>query len=103
MNRYVTETTATFGTTAGAATAIPYAPYAGGSFYVPSGTGVTVTWYATADGENFYPAYDADGAAVTQTVTSGRVYPIPDSLYGSLAIKGVGGSEIADAKFCLKS
>ena len=103
MNRIGREDTATFGTTEGASTAIDFGPSAGGAYYVPSGTDVTVTWYGSVDGSAFYPAYDSEGAAVTQTVTSGRTYPIPDALYGYLAVKGVGGSEITGVKYCVKS
>lgn len=103
MNRQSVQRTATFAATEGAATSIDYDSYAGGVYYVPSGTDVTVTWYGSVNGESFYPAYDSEGVSISQTVSSGRVYAIPDGLFGCKAIKAVGGSAIAGVILTLKS
>jgi hypothetical protein len=103
MNRQSKQFTKSVGASEAASESIDYDSYAGGSYRAPSGTGVTFTWYGSIDGETFYAAYDADGAAVTQTVTSDRIYPIPDALYGCKAIKAVGSEAVDDVEFTLKT
>lgn len=72
---------------------IPYQGFSQGEVYIPSATmTVTLTWFVSNDDVTYYAAYDsaASPAAVTQTVSSGRGYPIPAELAGAryLRVKG---------------
>jgi hypothetical protein len=72
-----------------AGTEIDYRGFAQGQVIVGAGIG-TLTWYAAVEEDGtFAPAYDADGAAIVQTVTAGRAYPIPADLAGALILKVV--------------
>lgn len=77
---------------AGTTGEIPFEECAGGMIFVPTGSALTSLTFHAADkpGGTFYPAYDADGNALTRTVAQTRAYPIPSALYGAGAIKIVG-------------
>lgn len=54
-------------------------------------TGITsLTWHSatTIDG-TYRPCYDADNAAVTQTVTDARAHSLPAALFGRAFVKAV--------------
>lgn len=74
---------------------IPFEKSAGGQLYVPTGSSLTtLTWHtAENDGGTFLPAYDADGVAVTQTVTAAGSYPFPTALFGCAALKITGNAD----------
>lgn len=61
-----------------------------------TGSASSLTWYtcATADG-TFLPAYDSSGTAVTQTIATGRSYPIPSALVGAAYLKAVANAGTA--------
>jgi len=72
-------------------TEIIFSDKVGGRFHVTSGSIATLTWYdATKPGGTFRASLDEYGNAVTQTVTNGGSYKIPDSLAGAAALKAVG-------------
>ena len=71
------------------ATEIGYGEFTSGMLIVGTGIG-TLTWYtAVESGGTYAAACDADGAAIVQTVTAGRAYPIPFDLAGAAFLKVV--------------
>lgn len=81
--------TYTLATSSGAVTSrIPYSANAGGMIYVTAGSNVTLTWYTSHSASGtLFQLYSSDGStAVSQAVTSGRAYPIPDEAFGAAFI-----------------
>jgi len=74
--------------------AINYGDFEKGMVSVPTGSSLTtLTWHASAsEGGTYLPAYNSSGA-ITQTVTNGRVYPIPDDLRGARFLKITGNAD----------
>jgi hypothetical protein len=73
-------------------TEVVFAYTSGGTIFIPTGSAITsLTYYASptsrAEGGTYLPLSDADGAAVTQTVTGGRAYDMPSALFGCRYIK----------------
>lgn len=85
-------------TALGTTKAIPFAGYAGGRIYIPTGAGVsTLTFYdSTKEDGVFLASYDdaASPAAITLTVSAAKSYPIPAKLFGAGAIKIVGDAAV---------
>ena len=72
---------------------IPYEHAAGGSVIIPAAaSGLTgITWYASDSKEGtYYPCYDSSNTAVSSTVAHTQSNLLPDALYGSRFLKGVG-------------
>lgn len=82
---------------------IPFQKAIAGTVHIPSGSSITtLTWYsgytapatssAAESATVFVAAYDsaATPAAVTQTVTANRSYPIPAALAGSRYLRVTG-------------
>lgn len=81
----------TIDTTAAACEEIPFGSYAGGEiFFGTTGVSTLTWWVAEKMGGTYVAAYDEDGVAVTQTVSSSKAYPIPSALFGAAALKAVG-------------
>ncbi len=74
--------------------AIPYQGFSSGEVHIPSGSITSLTWSVSHDGTTYFSAYDsaATPAAVTQTVGSGKAYPIPAALAGARFLKAVGNA-----------
>ena len=76
---------------------IPYHDMSGGRVHIPAGSSITsLTWYDATDlGGTFLAAYDsaATPAAITQTVSAEKSYPIPVDLFGARVLKVVGNAE----------
>jgi hypothetical protein len=70
---------------------ILYGEYTSGEIHLASGNTITqLTWYsAPTSGGTYEPAYDYDGAAITQTVAADQSHPIPLALIGCRFIKAV--------------
>jgi len=80
------------GTTATVSQPIPWGDQISGCIKIPASGITTITWYASTDSTNFYPAYDwtvGTPVAVTQTVTASTIVGIPSALIGAAAIKAV--------------
>ena len=75
---------------------IDYGDFEKGMVSIPSGSSLTtLTWHASGrDGGTYLPAFSsvAVPAAVTQTVSAGKVYPIPSDLNGSRFLKITGNA-----------
>lgn len=71
--------------------AINYSDFEKGMVSVPLGSGLTtLTWHSSeTEAGTYLPAYNATGA-IAQTVTAGRVYPIPTELSGARFLKITG-------------
>lgn len=66
---------------------IDISKHAWGAIAIVAGnTAVTLTYYVKINGV-LYPAYDAAGVAVTQTVQASRAYPIPSAVFGAAVIQ----------------
>ena len=86
-------------TAIGTTQAINYGEFAGGMVHVPNGeTVVTLTWWASHDGETYEAALHSVDEHVTpityvataQTVAADGSYPIPAELVGAKFLKIVG-------------
>lgn len=84
---------------------IPYRGVAGGLLFLDTlVTGTTITWYvAYTEGDTLVPAADTSGNALTTTVSAGKAYEIPGSLYGAAQISPVLNSGSGTARATLKS
>jgi hypothetical protein len=76
---------------------IKYAGCSAGMIYLPATHTITqLTWYASADGVNFYPVQDGAGNAQTQSLSASTAMaiPLPLTLFGCIWILAVitGGS-----------
>ena len=74
---------------------IPMVGWAGGVIYLPTGGDITtLTYYGAVEpGGTFVALHDSDGAAVTQTVSSAKIYELPSAIFGCGALKIVGDSD----------
>jgi hypothetical protein len=69
-----------------------------GEFYVPASSDIlTITWYVSADGQNYYAAYDSTLAtAVLQeqgsstALSASKAYQIPAAVMGAAYLAAVG-------------
>lgn len=80
------------GTSEATSEEVSFVQYAGGTVKVPSDSIITLlTYYAehTAGGTHL-PLCDQDGEAVTTEVEAGKVYSLPDALFGAPYFKIVG-------------
>ena len=88
-------------------TKITYTGFAGGLLFVDTLTGgstYTITWYAAfTEGGSLVPVADTSGKALTTTVTAGKAYEIPGSLYGATQIAPILNSGSGTARATLKS
>jgi hypothetical protein len=75
-------------------TAISYGDFEKGMVSIPAGSGLTtLTWHASgSEGGTYLPAQNASGAAITQTVSASKVYPIPSDLFGARFLKITGNA-----------
>lgn len=91
LDRITRRQSVSLNTAIGTTEEIQYESYGGGTVHVPAGSSVTtLTWWsAPKPGDTYEPAYDKDGAAVTQTVAADQAHPIPLALFGAGAIKAV--------------
>jgi hypothetical protein len=71
---------------------VPYGDASAGLVSVPPNSGLTtLTWWASADGVNFYPSGDASATTVAPS-TTGCTCAIPAALAGAKAILIVGNT-----------
>ena len=91
----------------GSPSRISYRGVAGGLLFVDTLTGgatYTITWYAAfTEGGTLVPAADTSGNALTTTVTAGKAYEIPGSLYGAVQIAPVLNNGSGAARATLKA
>ena len=77
--------------------AINYGDFEKGMVSVPTGSSLTtLTWHASGSEDGTYlPALSSAAvpAAITQTVSGGKVYPIPDDLRGARFLKITGNAD----------
>ncbi len=82
---------ATYALTASAGTTpeIDISHHAWGCIFIPTGSGITSLTYHSAPryGGTYLAAYDAALAAITQTVSAAKAYPVPAALFGAGAIR----------------
>jgi hypothetical protein len=80
---------ASLNTAVGTTQEIVFGCWIGGQVAVPTGSSITtLTYHATAiQGGTYLPLYDAAGSAVAQTVTAGRVYAMPEAVFGCAFLK----------------
>lgn len=97
----------TLATSGASPSRIGYQGLAGGLLFVDTLTGgatYTITWYvAFTPGGTLIPAADTSGNALTTTVTAGKAYEIPGSLYGAIEICPVLNNGSGTARASLKS
>lgn len=83
-------------TAVGNSSVINYGDFEKGMVSVPSGSGLTtLTWHASdVEGGTYLPAFSSAAvpAAVTQTVSASKVYPIPSDLNGARFLKITGNT-----------
>lgn len=86
-----------------ASSAIPFDDFAQGGFILPAlFDGTSVSFMVSRDGESFAAFYDSSNALVTITVTQGRAYALPVSLFPFKAIKIVSStSESGDREISI--
>lgn len=76
--------------------AISYGDFEKGMVSVPTGSSLTtLTWHASgSEGGTYLPAFSSAAVpvAVTQTVSGGKVYPIPVDLQGARFLKITGNA-----------
>jgi hypothetical protein len=80
------------GTSAATTEAIFFGNHIAGSYLVPASGITEITWYASVDGTNYYPAYDwANGipVAIVQTVVASKIVGMPPALAGMTFLKAV--------------
>ena len=63
--------------------------FVSGEIILPTGSTITTLTYYVAEkmGGTYWPAYDASGSAVTQTVAAERAYPLPTAIFGAAAVQ----------------
>lgn len=76
--------------------AINYGDFEKGMVSVPTGSSLTtLTWHASgSEAGTYLPAFSSEAVpvAVTQTVSGGKVYPIPIDLLGARFLKITGNA-----------
>lgn len=86
----------TVDTAVGNSGVINYGDFEKGMVLVPSGSSLTtLTWHTSeTEGGTYVPAYSSAAvpAAVTQTVSAGKSYPIPSDLNGARFLKITGNA-----------
>jgi len=95
----------TFATSIAGSTQIPMEIYAGcGVAIAAVGGNSTLTWYASTDGVNFYPLYDASGNAATTPLAGTAVcFPIPPAAAPFKAVAAIADVANVAAALCRKS
>ena len=80
-------------TTAAACDPIPFADYAGGQVYVPTGSSITsLAWYSSPDNATYTPVYDGLGNACSSTIAASENCPIPAACFACMFLKAVGNA-----------
>lgn len=70
-----------------------------------SATPITLQWWARFEGSTtFFRLHDKDNNPITTIVQADRCYPIPDELFGAVAIEAVanGAGQSAVLRFAMK-
>lgn len=70
-----------------------------------SASPVTLQWWARfEDSTTWFRLYDKDNAAINTTVQANRCYPVPDELFGAVAIMAVANTagQTATLRIALK-
>jgi hypothetical protein len=86
------------GTAVGDSGEIGYGDFEKGMVSVPAGSSLTLlTWHSSVTGDpngTYLPAFSSAAvpAAITQTVSAGKSYPIPVDLFGARFLKITGNA-----------